>query len=50
MLIKQRKTLPKERSNVLLAPLPAYMEHPCCLALQDRAWILLEVTQEDRMV
>lgn len=24
MLIKQRKALPKEKSNVLLAPLPAY--------------------------
>lgn len=28
MLIKQRKTLPKERSDALAAPLPPYMNYP----------------------
>lgn len=28
MFIKQRKALPKERSNVSLAPLTAYVNYP----------------------
>jgi len=50
MLLKQRKTPPKERSNISLAPPACIYGLACCLVPQDRAWILLEMTQEDKMV
>lgn len=45
-----KKNTSKGKIQRMTCPSASVYELPCCSAPQDRAWILLEEPQEDRMV